>query len=202
MSTDVYSTEMELYGVSPGVVSLFLFIVTIVVPFGFIPFNSGVVGDPWSSYYILYSSVWVLSGGYYFPSTGFLFFSPVNFFLLPLSILNIAYAFWIVRYYQGKSSRYTAITIGVLSTLLPTSLALFASSAFGTFIIIYPIPLQFIAGLIILWRIEGPEVISPWSGIRLDLSWWKWRRPKHKDDWDPFEEEKKASEKEDWLKDE
>jgi hypothetical protein len=72
----------------------------------------------------------------------------------------------------------------------------YISGMFGSFVILYPIPLQFAIGLIILHRIEGPEVISPWSGMRLDLSWWKRLRPKRKDDWDPFEEEKKVQEKE------
>jgi len=76
---------------------------------------------------------------------------------------------------------------------------LYISGMFGTFIMLYPIPLQFLIGLIILHRIEGPEVISPWSGMRLDLSWWKWQQAKRKDDWDPFEKEKKSAE-EDWLK--
>jgi hypothetical protein len=81
--------------------------------------------------------------------------------------------------------------------MLPTLIILFISGMSGSFVILYPIPLQFLIGLIILHRLEGPEVISPWSGMRLDLSWWKRRRPKRKSDWDPFEKEKKASEKKD-----
>ena len=65
--------------------------------------------------------------------------------------------------------------------------------------IIYPIPLQFLIGLIILWRIEGPEIISPWSGVRLDFSWWRWKRAKRPKKTIIIEEEKPPTEKEDWL---
>jgi hypothetical protein len=69
----------------------------------------------------------------------------------------------------------------------------------GIYAIILPFPLQFLVGLIILQRIEGPEVISPWSGIRLDLSWWKWGQPKRKSDWDPIPEANDVSIDEEWL---
>ncbi|MGD9395069.1 MAG: hypothetical protein PVJ05_01440 [Candidatus Thorarchaeota archaeon] len=184
MSTDEYSTEMELYGVSPGIIRLIMIIVTVFSPFGFIPgFERGVFGV----FYMLpgmYGLFWIL----------------VNpFVYLPLCLLNILYAHRLVRYYQAKSSRDSVYLMGLLSVLLPTAIILYISGMFGSFIIIYPLPLQFIIGLIILHRIEGPEVISPWSGMRLDLSWWKWRQSKRKDDWDPFEEEKKATKHEDWL---
>ena len=80
------------------------------------------------------------------------------------------------------------MTIGLLSILLPTILVLYFS---GLVIVIYPVPIQFIIGLFILWRIDGPEVISPWSGMRLDLSWWKRHQGGRRDDWNPFEKEKK-----------
>jgi len=182
MSSDEYSTEMELYGVSPGIIAMIMFFVTIFSPFGLIPLNIGMFG-----FYLVQSGIYGLL---------WVFVNP--FIYLSLCLLNILYARWIVKYYQAKSSKYSAMLIGLFSILLPTAIVLYLSGLFGSFLVIYPIPIQFIAGLIIMWRIEGPEVISPWSGMRLDLSWWKWRRPKRKSDWDPFEE-KKASEKEDWL---
>jgi len=180
MSTDEYSTEPDLYGVSPGIIRMIMIIVTVFSPFGFIPMDYGMF-DVYSLLPGIYGLFWII----------------VNpFFYLPLCLFNILYVRQLVRYYQAKSSRDSVHLIGLLSILLPTAIMFYISGMFGSFVILYPIPLQFAIGLIILHRIEGPEVISPWSGMRLDLSWWKRLRPKRKDDWDPFEEEKKVQEKE------
>ena len=178
MSTDTHSTEMELYGVDPGVIRLIMIIVTVFSPLGFIPVEN----------YGMFGVFNVLPGIYG------LFWILVNpFAYLPLCLLNILYAHRLVRYYQARSSRDSVYLIGLLSIMLPTVIILYIFGMFGSFVILYPIPMQFLIGLIILHRIEGPEAISPWSGMRLNLSWWKWRQPKRKDDWDPFAEEKKDS---------
>lgn len=176
MSTDEYTTEMELYGVSPGIIAMIMFLVTIFSPFGFI------AGYFFLSMPGVYGFFWIFVGPYVY---------------LPLCFLNILFAHRIVRYYQGRSSRDTVYVIGLLSVLLPTAIVLYLSGLFGSFVVIYPIPIQFLSGLVVLRRIEGPEVISPWSGMRLELSWWKWwkwRQPKKKSDWYPLMEEKKE-----WL---
>jgi len=188
-----YSTEMELYGVSPGVIAFIMAVVTASVPLGYIPDG------------MIYSVLWVLPLGYGFAESPFGFFyfyflDPfVIFVTLPLTILNIMFAVWIVRYYNAKTSKYTAIFIGILSILLPSALFLYLNMMAGSILLLYPIPIQFIVGLILLWRIEGPDVISPWSGMRLDLSWWKWGREKKKSDWDPFDQEKRAESQEDTI---
>lgn len=175
MSTEEFSSDAELYGVSPGIMAFIMFFVSIAFPTGFIP-----------------------DGGYLYPiAIALVFIYPLS--NLPLTILNILFAYWVVRYYQGKSSRDSVIVLGMFSIILPTLVVLYITGMFGGFLVIYPFPAQFIAGLILLWKFEGPEVISPWSGMRLDLSWWKWRQPKKRNDWDPFDAEKKASETEDWL---
>ena len=184
MSTDRYSTEMELYGVSPGVIGLIMVIVTLFSPLGFIPMESIGMFGFYSVMPGIYGLFWI-------------FVNP--FIYLPLCLLNMLYVHRLVRYYQARSSRDSVHLIGLLSILLPTLIILYIFGMFGTLVIVYPIPLQFIIGLIIMHRVEGPEVISPWSGMRLDLSWWKSRRPKRKSDWDPFDEEMKSSEKKDHL---
>ena len=186
MSTDTHSTEMELYGVNPGVIRLIMIVVTVFSPLGFIPLEHiGLFG--------IYS---VMPGPYW------IFNIIVNpFAYLPLCLLNILYVRQLVRHYQGRSSSDSVHLIGLLSIILPTVIILYISGMFGSFVILYPIPLQFLIGLVIMHRLEGPEVISPWSGMRLDLSWWKRLRPKRKDDWDPFEEDRKTSDKEEWLSD-
>lgn len=145
MSTDEFSTEVELYGVSPGVIAVIMFVVSLIVPLGFIATGPGM-------------PIFLIMALFY----------PIIF--LPLTILNILYVVWIVRYYQAKASKNSVLMLGLLSIILPTVFALYITGLFGEFMVIYPIPIQFIAGLLILWRIEGPEVISPWSGMRLNLS--------------------------------
>jgi hypothetical protein len=182
MTTDEFSTEPELYGVSPGIIRLIMIIVTVFSPLGFIPLE----------YIGLFGFYSVMPGIYG------LFWILVNpFIYLPLCLLNVLYVHQLVRYYQARSSRDSVHLIGLLSIMLPTIIILYISGMFGSFVILYPIPLQFLIGLVIMHRIEGPEVISPWSGMRLDLSWWKWRGAKRKDDWDPFEKEKRRAENED-----
>jgi hypothetical protein len=189
---------MELYGVSPTIIAYIMFIITIIVPFGYISGNFPLPE-------MVYAFLWqIVFGGYrfhiYFLFSDFLGSSWV-FSILRLTILNWAYAYWIVRYYQAKSSRFTVVMIGFLSLLLP-----FFGSIFNFIImggphiqIVYPIPLQFIAGLIILRRVEGPEVISPWSGVRLDFSWWKWKRAPRMKIEESVETEEDSPTEEEWL---
>ncbi|MFW9811538.1 MAG: hypothetical protein ACFFF9_03715, partial [Candidatus Thorarchaeota archaeon] len=124
-------------------------------------------------------------------------------FVIPAIILNILFGVWFVRYYQAKSSKDSALMWGISSVMLPTLIHLFVSTYLfrltHVLVIIFPFPLQFLAGLAILRKIEGPEVISPWSGMRLDLSWWKWGHPTKKSDWDPLSATKKSQGSEDWL---
>ena len=188
---------MELYGVSPGVIAIIMLIVTLLVPYGFI-LEGFFVSSVWSGP-VLYSFIWVYQMNSYY-AFGLRILFPDIIATLPLCVLNIVYALWIVRCYQAKSTKYMAIMIGILSILLPTAIIFYITSLFAYATVIFPIPIQFVIGLVILWRIEGPEVISPWSGMRLDLSWWKRKEPKRKDDWDPFENEKKTEENENNLK--
>ena len=171
MSSDDFTTEMELYGVSPGIIAMIMFVISIVFPFGIIP------------------------GEQFFPiSLIFVFVNPIIF--LPATILNILFAVWIVRYYQAKSSKDSVYVLGILSVILPSILMLYLT---GLSMVIYPIPIQFLTGIILLWKFVGPYVITPWSGMRLYLTWWKRQNPKRKSDWDPLIEDKKTPQKDKWL---
>jgi hypothetical protein len=196
MTKDEYSTEMELYGVSPAIIGMIIFSITLVVPYGFVP---DWVGFPWGATLwnnTVYSLFWGCYSGYSF------FVLTINeiLTLLPFTFLNLLYAYWIVQYYQAKRSGFAVVAIGFLSLLLPFLIVVINFLLVGPPLhFIYPIPVQFILGLLILKRIEGPDVISPWSGVRLDLSWWKWKHARRTRSDTQAEREKETSEKEDWL---
>lgn len=84
-------------------------------------------------------------------------------FFLPVTALNILFAIWMVRYYQGKSTKNNVLFIGFLSLIVPTAVILLLSVIFGHLVVYIPTPLQFIVGLLLLWRFE-PEIDSmPWT---------------------------------------
>jgi len=183
---------MELYGVSPTIIAYIIIPITLVIPFCYVPDNFGVFfffgHIPGRT---IYSFIWEI----YFTFSGRPYFTLLTieeiYSLLPVAIPNWLFAYWIVRHYQGKSSQFSVWMIGFVSVLFPFLGSLYVSGLVGDTAFIIPFPFLFIIALIILRRIEGPEVISPWSGMRLDLSWWKREQPSRKSDWDPFEEEKK-----------
>lgn len=131
MSKDQFATEMELNGVSPGTIAIIMFIVSIIFPIG-------IFLDFYPVFLLL-----VIASPYLF---------------LPLTLLNILFAIWMVRYYQGKGTYYNVLLLGFLSVIVPTAIILFLSGLLGDFVFFIPIPIQFIIGVIILWKYEGPEV--------------------------------------------
>ena len=194
MAKDEYSTEMELYGVSPTIIGMVMFAITMIVPFGFV---SDWIGFPWGVIWfpMIYSLFWGF-GHYRF----FIFSIQDITAFLPFTLLNWLYVYWIVRYYQAKRTGFAVIAVGLLSLFLPGAVTvLWSLLIVGHLVIIYPLPIQFILGLLILRRIEGPELISPWSGVRLDFSWWKWKQAPRTKIEEPVETESETSTEEEWL---
>jgi len=204
-------SDLEIYGTSPGVIAFFMILISLIVPYGILPTNAFVVlsgGWGMSPDLMIYSLIWIYTPGYYVPFTLFPVFLIFNiWFTLPLTIFNIAYIWKIVRYYRGQCTRYSAIWVGILSVTIPTLFGLITTGLFnliGGLLFIGPIPLQFIAGLIFLYKIPGPEMPSPWRGDLGDHHWWS---PKKPDLWyrlfpSSDEDEKKESEPEaktEWL---
>ncbi len=201
MTTDEYSTEMELYGVSPIIIAYIMFAITLIIPLGYIS-RSTVFMFTFFSGPRIYSFLWEIVISSFSHRLWIVLVSLEKILqMLPLTLLPWLFAYWFVRYYQGKSSRFAVLMIGFLSILFPFMGTLVSSGLAGEIDLIYPIPLQFIIGLIILKRIEGPEIISPWSGVRLDFSWWKWRWARRKPDREQIEEDRKTSNEEEWLRD-
>jgi hypothetical protein len=208
MTNDEEDPDLEIYGTSPGVIAWFMILISIFVPFGVIPFNSFIIfgSSGMGSDFTIYSILWSWSPNMYLPVSMIPIFILANIWMtLPLTLLNIVYIWKIVRYYRGNCTRYSVIWVGMLSLILPTLIALFLSDQSGGYIFIGPIPLQFIAGLIFMYKIPGPEMTSPWRGDLGDRSWWKPKRP----DWwyrmfpSSDEDEKKEPEpKSEWLEEE
>jgi hypothetical protein len=153
------------------------------VPLGVIPFNAFIIlgGGLVVSDFLIYSLTWAWSPGVYMPISMIPMFILINIWLtLPLTILNIAYIWKVVRYYRGDCTRYSAIWVGMLSLVLPTLIAICITiplNPSGGFVFIGPIPLQFIVGLIFMYKIPGPEMTSPWKYDLSERSWWQRNRP-------------------------
>jgi hypothetical protein len=168
--------------VSPRVIGLLMIIITIVVPLGIIPsrlmqwtFTTG--SDSW----IVYSLLWAFDTQFFYMPFNIMTYT-ILYLTLPLVIFNILYIRQIVRYYYGKTTRDAAIMVGIISLLLPALIGLSTSGYYfpsGEYLYVGPVPIQFIAGLIILYKLEGPEVISPWSGQFIDWSWWARQKTKY-----------------------
>lgn len=184
MSEDIPS-EMELYGVSPGTIAVIMIVVTIFLPLGGVnlvnPIQSMSGGMP----PFIYSVLWGIFIGNI--SSLLYIFNPIYYlstiwFTVPLCLFNILYVRQILRYFMGLSSRDSAIMVGLLSLIVPTIMSLYITQAGFPFGLIIPIPIQFVIGLIFLYKFREPELIAPWSGIYIDWSWWRSERRRGKDE--------------------
>jgi hypothetical protein len=158
---DVRASEPELVGVSPGVIAIFMTFLTLIVPLGFFTSNVIVLFD----WYIgpgVYALFWAF--GHTPGSWGiipFHFFSPTFLKLaFTLGIFNILYVVQIVRYYQGKVSKNSVIMVGIISLAYPTVFALVSTAISLSLVMVgavWPIPAQFLVGLIFIFMLPGPE---------------------------------------------
>lgn len=132
-------------------------------------------------FWITYSVFWILV-----ISPPYIIFDIMMFgflwLIIPLYIFSILYIRQIVRFFYGISSRDSALMCGLLSILFPTLVGIGASVLLGlpyrSYLYIFPIPVQFLAGLVFLYRFREPENVSAWSGQFMDWSWWIRLKPK------------------------
>lgn len=165
---------LDMYGVSPCMIAFLMTLVTLLSPYAsyhveFVFFGFFIMPG-------LYAPAWVWFYGF---SPGIHFLNPFfSFTTFLLGIPNLVFLVWIIRYYQGKTSRFNAITVGAVSVLFPLLVAL--SSLNLEFLTVYngPVPIQFIIGLVLLYRIEGPELKTAWEGQLHNQKWWE--RPRYK----------------------
>jgi hypothetical protein len=144
VSAYAHGTETSPDEVEPGFIAIIMTFVSLVFPLGFI-FQEFSIPNSRSLYLA----------------------SPVVAF--PLSIPSFLYAYWIVRYYQNKSKKQTVYILGLLSIILPSAIMLVPAVMIGSLPVFYPIPLQFVAGIVILWRVKRPELRASESIARLEL---------------------------------
>jgi hypothetical protein len=158
---DTGDSNRELIGVSPSLIAEIMGIITLIVPFAIIPTSAP------SIFGIIYSQPFIYGLFWVYTPISIIQYSIYTFDLtwltVPLSTLNLVYLVQVVRYYQGKISRSEAIWTGIFSLVFPTILFLLAAeilNPFGIFGLIIPVPIQFIAGLTLMYRVPGPVASS------------------------------------------
>ncbi|MFW9843875.1 MAG: hypothetical protein ACFFEV_04810 [Candidatus Thorarchaeota archaeon] len=175
--------NLEIFGTSPRVIAFFMILISLLVPIGIVPTYAYMLfGLPDDVSFAIYGLIWL-----WIPNvdaalayTLMLYFIVYVWMTWPLTLVNYLYIVQIVRYYRGDCIRYSAVWIGLLSVTIPTIFAYITTGIVtpgGEFALVGPIPLQFIAGLIFMYKIPGPEMTSPWRGDLADRSWWKPKRP-------------------------
>jgi len=84
---------------------------------------------------------------------------------LSLGFFNIIFAFQVIRYIRGKTSKRSTLVVGALTLVLPIISLIVAWPVMlssGVFVYIGPIPIQLATGLLLM-RLAGPkEITSPW----------------------------------------
>ena len=165
-------TYMELYGVSPKVILILMGAITWVLPFGVYYINLGSAEEPFGVMGII-GFLFSIDFSNWLPYLSYM--NPFMFWqLFTLGFFNLFFLYRMYKYYDGRTTKLNTITVGIFSVVLPLILAM----VFPGYILGYyvgPIPIQFICGLIIMHRIPGPEIRSPWAGHFTDYSWYHWR---------------------------
>ncbi|MHA1949904.1 MAG: hypothetical protein ACXAAO_13745 [Candidatus Thorarchaeota archaeon] len=165
--------ELELYGVSPREITILMILVTLLFPVGGIGFVYNWSNTP----PLLYGVFWVTTLDNVLMAWLWYLGNPIAllqiiWMTVPLCTFNLLYIRQINRFFYGKTSRDIALFYGLLSVLVPSAIsaALWTESVLP--FVITPLPFQFVVGIILLYKYRDPELISPWEGYFLDLSWW------------------------------
>ncbi len=105
--------------------------------------------------------MWVLTPRTYDPFLIVVLRPQILWFTVPYSLFNLLFALKVVRYFQGRVSKLTVITYGLISLIVPSvMLTVWLSLASLDFVVpgvIWPIPVQFLVGIAIIHSIDGPE---------------------------------------------
>ncbi|MGY5859138.1 MAG: hypothetical protein RTU63_07200 [Candidatus Thorarchaeota archaeon] len=156
----VYVIESDLVGVRPWLMGQIQFFLMLIIPLGSIPVAT--LGYDWYLYtrYISmpYGLLWKLEG----LNISFNTLWGDSYFLvqaIPILVLNIIFVLEIVRYYKALVSRKRVVIVGALSFLIPLIISTISFMVFPiSEAYVGPMPFLLIAGLIMLYRIPGPEI--------------------------------------------
>lgn len=157
-------SNLDIIGVDPGIIVGIMGLITIAVQYGVLP-TIAIVGNENTSTIlfqpIIYGLLWILGPE---PSQIFSIYNlSFTWTTIPFSFINLLFFWQIVRYYQGKCTKNGVAWVGAFSITLPTILAIATFgllTPFAFFPYIVPIPIQFIAGFILIHRIPGPEFVT------------------------------------------
>jgi len=164
---------LELYGTSPYVIDIFMFIVTVFLPIGGINLMFNFQNQAPQ----LYSAFWLVQN-----LNDFWSISNIGKMLstiwmtVPLCSFNFLFVIQINRFFSNTASRDVALMYGILSMIAPTVITIYLLITYEFPFIVTPIPIQFFIGVILLYKFRGPDYVSPWKGYFLDWSWWIRRR--------------------------
>jgi hypothetical protein len=84
---------------------------------------------------------------------------------LPLGFFNIVFAFQVIRYIRGKSSKRRTLAAGAMTLVIPVIAFFFSLRHMITneyFVYIGPIPIQLAIGLILMRFLSPKEPTAPW----------------------------------------
>ncbi|MGY5859140.1 MAG: hypothetical protein RTU63_07210 [Candidatus Thorarchaeota archaeon] len=165
--------DRELYGINPRIIVILLVLATFLFPVGGIGFvynSTGMqpllYGVCWISdvYGFLFAFIW------YIMHPGELI--AVVWMTAPACTFNFLFVYQINRFFYGKTSRDIVVFYGLLSMIAPSGVSAILWISMILPFIITPLPFQFFAGVLLLYKFKDPDFISPWDGYFLDLSWW------------------------------
>jgi hypothetical protein len=164
LSNSHLAEDRDLYGISPGVIAVFMAFVTVFLPSGLVPVPAEYLS--YTVYFVMvYSPLWVYATDFSYLGfagyTGFFIFNPSYIAQQAvLSAFNLLFLWCIVRYYQGRTSKKTVIAVGLLSLVPPAVMPLVIS--FGSHLLYRgPLPIQFAVGMLLLIRVRGPIEVLP-----------------------------------------
>ena len=86
-------------------------------------------------------------------------------FGIPLGFFNIIFAFQVIRFLRGDTSRRRTLLSGISTLVIPLAsliMALPFMLTWGIFVYIGPIPVQLVTGLILVYYFGPKEPTTPW----------------------------------------
>ncbi len=159
------NSDSDLVGVRPWLMGQIMFFLMMVLPLGSIPIEYHV--DWWFPRYAprIYGVLWTFDlSPYSYEFALNTMWVDYSFFMLifPTFILNVIFILALIQYYKGMIDRNITFLVGVLSVLTPVVVTMLTTGIFlagGEYV--GPLPFLFIVGLIMLYRVRGPEIDIP-----------------------------------------